>query len=280
MATIVAGVMCSHAPTIMSAYDSRRTNEPAWKPLFCGIAALSRWLAEQRPDHLVVLTNDHMTQFDLVCWPTFAIGVVDEYPIADEGRGVRPLPPIPADSTFGASLAQLMVTSGVDIAISRRYEVDHGVHSPLWLLDPDWRWPVTLVHLNTIVPPLPSSRRVWEFGTVLGRAIGKIPDPKRVAIVGLGGLSHQLSGPNFGTVNAEWDRYCLDAMVRTPEELLCYSTEEIEQHGGTEGLELYHWLAARSALGDDAQAVVQFYYPFGIMGYAGIGFASSPKHSQ
>lgn len=263
----------------MSAYDCERTNEPEWKPLFSGIAAVSRWLGEQRPDHLVVLTNDHMTQFDLVCWPTFAIGVVDEYPIADEGRGVRPLPPIPADSTFSASLAQLMVTSGIDIAISRRYEADHGVHSPLWLLDPNWRWPVTLLHVNTIIPPLPNSRRVWEFGKKLAEAIGHISEAKRVAIIALGGLSHQLSGPTFGTVNAEWDRYCLDAIVRNPVELLSYRTEEIEQHGGTEGLELYHWLAARSALGDDPQAVVGFYYPFGIMGYAGIGFAPSTVYS-
>lgn len=272
MANLVAGAMCSHAPTIMAAQDAGRVDDPEWKPLFNGITALSRWLAAQSPSHLVVLTNDHMTQFDLSCWPTFAIGVVDEYPIGDEGRGRRPLPPIPADSAFAASLANTILADGFDLSISRRYQADHGVHSALWSLDPDWRWPVTVLHLNTILPPLPSPERFWEFGSALGRAIREIPDPRRVAVVALGGLSHQLSGPKFGTVNAEWDRYCLEALANSPQELLRYEPGEVERQGGAEGLELYHWLAARAALGDKVMAAVQFYYPYGIMGYAGSGF--------
>lgn len=272
MATIVAGVMCSHAPTIMVAQDSGLRDAPEWRPLFSGISALTQWLADQHPDHLVVVTNDHMTQFDLSCWPTFAIGIVDQYPIGDEGRGRRPLRPIPSDSTFSTILAELLVSRGIDLAISRNYEADHGVHSALWLLDPDWRWPVTVVHLNTILPPLPSPGRFWEFGEILGRAIGEVPDPRRVAVIALGGLSHELSGPEFGRVNAEWDRYCMDALARSPGELLCYRAEEVQRRGGAEGLELYHWLAARSAVGEQARAVVQFYCPRGITGLAGMGF--------
>ena len=272
MATLVAGVMCSHAPTIMAAQDSGASDTPAWRPLFSAMGALSHWLADQRPEHLVVVTNDHMTQFDLSCWPNVAIGIVDEYSIADEGRGRRPLDPIPGDSSFAAALAEMLVCRRVDLTICRYYEADHGVHSALWVLNPDWRWPVTVIHLNTIIRPLPSPERFWELGTMLGGAITEVPDRKRVAVVALGGLSHQLSGPRFGTVNAQWDRYCMEALARYPSELLCYGAEEVEKRGGAEGLELYHWLTARSALGEEAQAEVQFYCPRGITGLAGMGF--------
>jgi len=85
VAEIVAGVGCSHAPSIAHAYDHQLTQEPAWKPLFDAFAESHRWLMRFRPDVLVVIYNDHVDQYFYDAWPTFSIGLADEYQIPDEG---------------------------------------------------------------------------------------------------------------------------------------------------------------------------------------------------
>ncbi|HZZ07880.1 MAG TPA: hypothetical protein VFE43_05020, partial [Candidatus Binataceae bacterium] len=89
MATVVAGLGCSHAPSIAHAYDSGATGESGWKPLFNAFAKAQRWLMKQRPDALVVIFNDHVDHYFFDAWSTFAIGVADQYQIADEGWGPR-----------------------------------------------------------------------------------------------------------------------------------------------------------------------------------------------
>ena len=96
MATVVAGLGCSHAPSIAHAYDSGASRDPGMKPLFDAFAQAARWLAERRPDALVVIYNDHVDNYFFDAWPAFAIGVADEYQIADEGWGPRRFAPCPA----------------------------------------------------------------------------------------------------------------------------------------------------------------------------------------
>ena len=45
-------------------------------------------------------------RFPLGKYPTFAIGAADEYAIADEGFGTRPLPPVPGDAEFSIHLCE------------------------------------------------------------------------------------------------------------------------------------------------------------------------------
>lgn len=69
------------------AHDAGKQDDPDWKPLFEGCRAVARWLAEKKPDVLFFCFNDHATTFFFDHYPTFALGVSDEYAIADEGRG-------------------------------------------------------------------------------------------------------------------------------------------------------------------------------------------------
>jgi gallate dioxygenase len=87
VARVVAGIGCSHAPSIAHAYDHRLTEDPPWKPLFTAFARARQWLFAQKPDALVVIYNDHVDQYFFDAWPTFTVGVADEYQIADEGWG-------------------------------------------------------------------------------------------------------------------------------------------------------------------------------------------------
>jgi gallate dioxygenase len=63
MARIIGGIAASHTPTIGSAYDRGKRDDPAWAPIFENFAPLASWLAEKRPDVLVPIYNHHVTSF-------------------------------------------------------------------------------------------------------------------------------------------------------------------------------------------------------------------------
>ena len=94
MANIIGGIGTSHVPTIAGAYDRKKQDDPDWIPLFKGYEPVKAWLAAKKPDVLVFFYNDHASTFFFDHYPTFALGVSDEFPIADEGLGQRAIPPL------------------------------------------------------------------------------------------------------------------------------------------------------------------------------------------
>jgi hypothetical protein len=274
MAQVIGGIGASHAPSMEHVYDAgaetRLSDE--WQPLFGPFQQVAGWLDELRPDRLVVIYNDHMDEFFLDAYPTFALGVADEYPIADEGFGARPFPPLPGDSGLGWHIARSLVADEFDLTICQELEVDHGVISPLPMVDfsegdGGWKIPIVPLAANVILHPLPSPRRCFKLGQALRRAILSYPEDLRVVVVGTGGLSHQLTGPRFGRVAPEWDREFMRLLAEDPERLCGYTHEELIKLGGTESVEVVLWLAMRGALPAAAQPVVEAYYAHKIMGY-------------
>ena len=274
MARVIGGIGASHAPSMEHVYDAGdevREGEE-WQPLFGPFQEVAKWLEELRPDRLVVIYNDHMDEFFLNAYPTFALGVADTYPIADEGFGARPFPPLPGDAKLGWHIARSLVADEFDPTICQELEVDHGVISPLPMVDfaegeGGWKIPIVPLAVNVILHPLPTPRRCWKLGQAIRRAILSYPEDLGVVVVGTGGLSHQLTGPRFGVVQEEWDREFMRIMVEAPESLCDLTHEELILRGGTESVEVVNWLAMRGALPPDAKPVVEAYYPHRIMGY-------------
>lgn len=273
MARVVGGLGCSHAPSIAHAYDRGMTEEPHWRPLFEAFRHAQRWLLDIAPDALVVVYNDHVDQFFFDCWPTFAIGLAQEFEVADEGYGPRAFPPVPGHPALARHLASFLVQSeGFDLALCEKMVLDHGVLSALPLVDPDWRVPVVPLAVNVVRPPLPTPARCWALGQALARALAAYPEELRVVMVGTGGLSHQLTGPNFGEVRPEWDRRFLELIDRSPQELTGLSMDDLARLGGDHSVEVVQWMVMRAALPTGASLDFQFYYPFMIMGYAVAGW--------
>jgi aromatic ring-opening dioxygenase catalytic subunit (LigB family) len=213
-----------------------------------------------------------MDEFFLNAYPTFALGVAESYPIADEGFGARPFPPMPGDASLGWHIARSLVADEFDPTICQSMEVDHGVLSPLPMVDfsegaGEWRIPIVPLAVNVILHPLPTPRRCWKLGQALRRAILSYPEDLRVVVVGTGGLSHQLTGPRFGAVTPDWDKEFMRLLAGEPERLCDYTHEDLIKLGGTESVEVVNWLAMRAALGAGAKPVVEAYYPHRIMGY-------------
>lgn len=274
MARVIGGIGASHAPSMEHVYDAGDEVRGAeeWQPLFGPFQEVAKWLEELQPDRLVVIYNDHMDEFFLNAYPTFALGVADTYPIADEGFGARPFPPLPGDAKLGWHIARSLVADEFDPTICQELEVDHGVISPLPMVDfaegeGGWKIPIVPLAVNVILHPLPTPRRCWKLGQALRRAILSYPEDLGVVVVGTGGLSHQLTGPRFGAVQEEWDREFMRIMVEEPESLCDLTHEELILRGGTESVEVVNWLAMRGALPPDARPVVEAYYPHKIMGY-------------
>jgi aromatic ring-opening dioxygenase catalytic subunit (LigB family) len=273
VASLVGGLGCSHAPSIGAVYDRKQTEDAGWKPLFDSIEAGGRWVAEQKPDALVVIYNDHMDELWLDNWPTFTIGVADSYEIADEGFGPRAFPPVPGHSKLALHLASSLIADGFDLSVMREQVVDHGILSPLPMLDEGWKTPIVPIGVNVVWDPLPSPRRCWELGRALGQAVRSYEDDIRVVVIGTGGLSHELEGAAFGTIHYEWDRKFLDLIRDEPEALSRYTMEEFRRLGGHHSVEIVQWIAMRAALPDEAKAEFVYYYPKQVMGYAVAAFS-------
>jgi hypothetical protein len=194
MSTVVGGLGVSHAPSIGAVYDRRETESEAWSPLFAAIREGGEFLRSLRPDVLVVFYNDHMDQNWLDNWPTFQIGVAGRFEIADEGSGARAFPSVPGHPKLAEHLARSLVNQGFDISVSREMEVDHGIISPLPVLEERFT-PMVPIGVNVVWDPLPTPRRCWQLGQAVRSAVESYPDQLRVAVVGTGGLSHEIDGP-------------------------------------------------------------------------------------
>jgi len=191
MATIIGGIGCSHAPSIAHAYDAGKRDDPMWAPLFAGFEPAKEWLAQAAPDLMVVFYNDHMNRFFFDAYPTFALGVGDTHPLADEGWGRRDFPDLAGDSDFGWHFARTLVADEFDPTICQEITIDHGILSVLPLLwDTPWPAPVIPIAVNVIQHPVPSARRLWKLGRTLRRAVESYEKDLRVVVAATGGLSH------------------------------------------------------------------------------------------
>jgi protocatechuate 4,5-dioxygenase, beta chain len=61
-------------------------------------------------------------------------------------------------------------------------------------------------------------------------------------------MSHQLDGERAGFINTDFDRLCMDRLVDHPEALTRYSSHDLVELAGTQGVEILNWIAARGAL--------------------------------
>jgi protocatechuate 4,5-dioxygenase beta chain len=263
MAKIVAGIGTSHTPAIGAAVDNGKTGEPYWAPLFKGYEPSKKWMAETKPDVVIMVYNDHVNAFDFKIIPTFALGCADEFKIADEGWGARPVPPVTGYPELASHMIQSLVLDEFDMTIVNEMQVDHGLTTPMSLLFGQPKaWPCRLIPLavNVIQYPAPTGHRCFMLGKAIRKAVESWEEDLKVVIFGTGGMSHQIQGPRAGLVNPEFDRAFLDGLSRDPERLAQIPPLEYLREAGAEAIELVMWLIMRGALGDKVQEVYRFYH--------------------
>jgi len=150
-----------------------------------------------------------------------------------------------------------------DLATFQDRPLDHGCNSPLsmlWPHEPDWPGALVPIQVNVLQYPLPTALRCYKLGQSIRRAIESYPGDLDVAIVGTGGLSHQIHGERAGFNNTEWDMRFLELIERDPMQLARMKHADFIRLGGAESVEVIMWLAMRGALSPAARITHSNYY--------------------
>jgi protocatechuate 4,5-dioxygenase, beta chain len=262
VAKIVAGIGCSHVPAIGVAIDRGMTATPYWEPLFKGYGPAREWLAKLAPDVAIIVYNDHASAFSLEIIPTFLIGVADQFPIADEGFGPRPVPIVQGHSPLAWHLAESLILDEFDMTIASEMPVDHGLTVPLSITcgQPSaWPFPVIPLCVNVVQYPPPTGARCFKLGEAIRRAVESFEKDLRVVIYGTGGMSHQLQGERAGLINRAFDTAFLDGMTKDPRALAKITHTEYMREAGSEGVEMVMWHVMRGALHEHVAEVYRHY---------------------
>ena len=268
MARIIGGIGSSHAPSLAHAWDHNKQDDPEWKPLFDGYRPARSWLDDARPDAMVIFYNDHLNSFFFNAYPTFAIGVGESLPLADEGWGRRDFPDFKGHPELALHMVQSLTEDEFDLTVCQELEIDHGVLSPLpFLTSTFWPAPIVPIPINVIQHPVPTARRCYKLGQAVRRAIESFPQDLRVVVMGTGGLSHQLNGQRFGFLNPDWDNAFLDLLSADPQQLAALKTSDYMRRGGVESVEMIIWLAMRGAMSDKVRQVHRNYLAPMLTGY-------------
>lgn len=263
MANVIGGAATSHVPAIAAAIDLGKTETDYWKPMFDGYIPSKKWMAQTKPDVIILVYNDHASAFSLELIPTFAIGVADEFPPADEGWGPRKVPVVKGHPDLAWHLAESLILDEFDMTMVNEMPVDHGLTVPLNLMcgEPDeWPCPVIPIAVNVVQYPPPTGKRCFALGRAIRRAVESFNEDLDVVVFGTGGMSHQLHGERAGLINQEFDRQFLDDLTADPERLVQLPHIEYVREAGSEGIEMVMWLIMRGALSDEAKEVYRFYH--------------------
>ncbi len=263
MARITAGVATSHIPALGAASDLGKTGEDYWKPAFAGYEWTKKWEAEQKPDVVILVYNDHATAFDMKIIPTFAIGCAEEFQPADEGWGPRKVPTVIGHPDLAWHIAQSLILDEFDMTIINEMDVDHGLTVPLTMMfgTPEaWPCRVIPIAVNVVTYPPPSGNRCWALGEAIARAVESFEEDLNVQVWGTGGMSHQLQGPRAGLINAAWDNRFLDRLEGDTQELRYIPHIEYLRETGSEGIEMVMWLIMRGALGKTTRTLHRHYH--------------------
>jgi len=263
VAKLVAGVACSHVPAIGAALDNGKTGEPYWQPLFRGFEPSKKYIAELKPDVIILVYNDHASAFSLEIIPTFAIGCAASFAPADEGWGARPVPVVQGHPELASHIAQSTILDEFDMTIVNKMDVDHGLTVPLSLMfgqPAAWPCPVIPLAVNVVQYPPPTGHRCYMLGKAIRRAVDSFHQPLRVAIFGTGGMSHQISGQRAGLINSKFDNAFLDKLAQDPEAAVRIPHIEYVREAGAEAIELVMWLIMRGALDERTKEIYRFYH--------------------
>jgi gallate dioxygenase len=256
MAKIVGGIGASHTPTIGFAKDNGKQDDPAWKPIFEGFDAIRNWIKEKEVDVIFLIYNDHITSFFFDHYSPLTLGIDEKYEAADEGGGARKVAPALGHLGLSQHIGMSLVSDDFDLSFFQGKPVDHGCLSPLSMLSDEttpWQGKIVPLQVGVLQVPMPSPRRLWNFGKALRRAIESYPENLNVAIMSTGGLSHQVHGERAGFLNESWDLEFLELLEKEPEKLVEMRLSEFATRGGMEGAEVIMWLIMRGALTENVK---------------------------
>lgn len=190
----VAALFASHTP-LMDYADPGAEIRAETDAAF---ATLKRFVADFAPELVIEFGPDHFNGFFYQLMPAFCVGATAH----SVGDWRMPKGPLPVPTDVAEALVRHVHSRDVDVAISYRMAVDHGITQ---LVDRLFDWsalpPIVPIFVNGAAAPRARIARVVALGRAVGEFAGSLG--KRVLIMGSGGLSHDPPFPALATAPAE-----------------------------------------------------------------------------
>ena len=189
----VAALFASHTPLM----DFVTPEPTVAREVAACLAATRAWVADYQPDLVIACGPDHYNGFFYRLMPSFCIGTAAE----SVGDWNTPAGPLPIASELALACVESLHGAGVDVAISQRMEVDHGLTQ---LLQQMFAWetmPALIpAFINCAAAPRPPLARVFAFGRALGTFAAGLKC--RVLLTASGGISHDPPIPTLADAPA------------------------------------------------------------------------------
>ena len=278
---IVGAFACSHAGFLVSHHDKAPPEQR--DAVYAGFAQVRETLAETRPDALLILATDHGRVYPATHQPQFVVGVS----ATAQGIGDAGLPAceVPIHQPFARAVLEGAIQGGVDLDYSEAMRIDHSFVTPLMLSTPGFELPIVPLVQNTRLPPMPTLRRSYAVGRIIGEALRGGP-PGRVAVMGTGGLSHWVGDerrqaflrwpagtrypveqdyplvlPERGRINEAFDQQFMASLGKGAARAWIeeWPDERIDAEAGNGGQEVRNWLTIAGMVDDQ---------PLEVLGYA------------
>lgn len=188
MAQIVAAFAVSHAAFMVRAWDKAT---PAQRGrVRAGFDAVAQRLRAARPDVVLLVGSDHFRSFYLDQMPAFCLGLGTRS--VGWGDGGLPRYELAVHDGLARGLLEGLVGAGFDLAYSRDMPIDHAFITPVHMLFPQADFPIVPLFQNCVAPPLPGVGRCLQLGNAIRHVLAGIEPGLRVAMIGTGGLSHEV----------------------------------------------------------------------------------------
>jgi protocatechuate 4,5-dioxygenase beta chain len=266
MAQLVATLGISHAPGVTGWIDRAPKHEQ--DGVLAGYAEFARRMDELKPDVVIGVANDHLLNFSMDHIPDFCVGIGDHWegpaPWFKDWLNV-PDYKITGYRAMARALVREAAKQGANLDFAEHLLFDDNWSVPLKFLFPRYDVKFIPIHMNTLVPPTPSTAHCLEVGRLLARIVNAYPSQERVVIMATGGLSHDPGGPDYFNVFEEFDRWYMQLlesgdMDRVVREL---TFEKLLQGGDGGAGEMLAWLVAMGAAAENGKAKAEsvFYVP-------------------
>lgn len=232
------------------------------------IGALTDVMRDAKPDVIVVFSNPHGGVPQDKMQPTFAVHLSGPAPITEgPPRGARaprepePQPTrmrdsvqYPTDGDLAHHLMDGLIEEGIDVAANFQSKPGAGLDEAYNLLyhhfDKDATIPYVPVLVSRYLPNQGTPRRCYELGQALRRVIERWDSPKRVAVMGSGGLSHQV-------IDEELDRGVIDALTEgDTDALFAIDRKQLNRAPGTP--EILNWVACAGVMEPKTMTLIDY----------------------
>lgn len=250
MAEVVGGFLMPHNPALSGILAGMAKPEQE-AVIDRSFEHITQRVAEMQADTVIIIGDDHYTNFGPHCIPTCLIGIGDlDGPIEDWLPITKDV--IPNNEGLAKHILETGLGEGIDWSYAKAITLDHATAIPYEMAvksNPDIN--IIPIYLNCVMEPFISSRRAYDIGRSIKRAVDSWSGDERVVIYGTGGLSHWVGSPGMGNVNEAFDRKVLDLCAAGDiAPLLALSDEEILREGGNGAIEVKNWFCAMGAMPD------------------------------